>query len=178
MDSMDAERRDFPTYEEQQAFLALLYAELPRIEHLLSLRYGRRLGDVGVGIVLDETVRRALDFCHSFERGRSLAPWLRAIATHCAFDELRRRDVPLEPETLEDLAAAEREEPSTALEALERALGGLSSAERDVLLREEPAARLAARLGRTRGSTYNLRWAALKRLRRTFFRILGEERDA
>lgn len=169
------ERRDLPSYEEQQAFLAQLYAELPGLERLLRLRYGRRLGDIGVGFVLDETVRRALDFCHRFERGRSVAAWVRRIAVHCACDELRRRGLALDLAQVAEIAQPELEEPEAALGLLERALAGLTCDERVVLLSVEPAEELARRLGRTRGSTYNLRWTALKRLKAAFFRLLGED---
>jgi len=175
---MEPERRPFNVlaHEDPPAAVRSLYEQRERLELWLRGRYGHRLGDVGLELVIDEAFQRALDFSYAFDPTRDLEPWLRRIAENCARDALAELEVcrrALEPRTL---GASGSEEPSEELEALQLALGGLTSDERLVLLSEEPAETLGRRLHCTRGHVYNRRSSVLRRVEAVLRRTLREWR--
>ncbi len=134
---------------------------------------------------LSETVSRVVEHIGRFEwTDRGIYPWLKTIATHVAFDELRRRRrlIVIDPAVIQERVEEGAHQASTesihseADEALankrriERALEALHPRYRDVIvariLNDEPRTEVAKRLGVSEATFDVLLHRALKAMKK------------
>src|SRR5262245_48016301 len=123
--------------------------------------------------LVQQTFLTAIERCGRYDGERRLVPWLFGILVHHAREERRRRARPLAPERVARPEPARPEEQALAGEigrAIERALAGLSSADRgvldDYLRADKTPAEIARERGLAPGATRMRIHRGLDRLRR------------
>ncbi len=136
------------------------------------LRHGLSTEDVED--VVQETLLAVHLKRHTWDEGKPLLPWVRAIAHNKLVDNLRRRGrgrhVPID-DFSEFLAADEQPAASNGVDA-ENVLGNLKGRQRDIVLaismEGQSARQVAERLGMTEGAVRVVLHRALKSLSKAF----------
>jgi RNA polymerase sigma-70 factor (ECF subfamily) len=142
----------------------------------------RLAGDASTGEdLLQETFFRVYRFRARYRASGQFRAWLFTIARHVAVEHVRQRPAasPHPPEGVEELVAPDRTEhradASELLVRLERALGALPPAQREIVLLSRVAGMDISEIAGVVSSSPGAVRVALHRALRKLSRVIGEE---